>query len=182
MDLVILSDTHWRRGLELPIAVRRAIDDADAVLHAGDVTSPLALSQLRAAARTFAVLGNNDLELAGELPDQLIVELDGVRLALVHNSGDRKGRAARLQRRFPDADVVVFGHSHVPIVEAGVGTQLLFNPGSPTQRRLQPACTFGRLHLRDGHVEPCIEMIDSTTAKLDVVDQRSRRVPRARSR
>jgi predicted phosphodiesterase len=103
-------------------------------------------------APTFAVLGNNDLGLAGLLPNELSVELAGVRVALVHDSGDRRGRAPRLHRRFPDAALVVFGHSHVPVDEQGIGTQRLFNPGSPTQRRAQPVRTFGWLSLADGQV------------------------------
>jgi putative phosphoesterase len=104
-------------------------------------------------AETYAVLGNNDRELVDVLPESRILNLSGVRIALVHDSGARKGRAGRLRRRFPDAQLVVFGHSHVPIDELGEANQLLFNPGSPTQRRAQPHRTFGRLHLAAGRVE-----------------------------
>jgi uncharacterized protein len=152
MELVVLADTHLRGGLELPVPVLDAIEQADAVLHCGDVTSFAALSELQAGAPTFAVLGNNDTTLADVLPEHLAIEIEGVRIALVHNSGDRRGRAARLKRRFPDADVVVFGHSHVPVAEHGIDSQLLFNPGSPTQRRSQPARTFGRLTVSNGQV------------------------------
>ena len=152
MELLVLADTHLRAGLDLPPAVLDALGRADAVLHAGDVTSAQALGELETAAPTYAVLGNNDLGLVGVLPDELSVELEGVRIALVHNSGDRRGRAPRLHRRFPLAGLVVFGHSHVPVDEAGIGTQLLFNPGSPTQRRAQPVRTFGWVSLADGRV------------------------------
>jgi predicted phosphodiesterase len=86
------------------------------------------------------------------LPHTLVVELAGVRVGMIHDSGPWRGRAARLWRRFPDADVVVFGHSHAPVAEDGEGGQLLFNPGSPTQRRAQPVCTFGELYLAGGAV------------------------------
>ena len=92
-----------------------------------------------------AVLGNNDGELAGRLPERLEVDVDGVRIAMVHDSGPRKGRPARLHAMFPSADVVVFGHSHLPVDEEGVGGQRLFNPGSPTERRQAPTKTMGLL-------------------------------------
>jgi predicted phosphodiesterase len=81
-----------------------------------------------------------------------VVELAGVRIGMIHDSGPSAARAARLRRRFPDTDVVVFGHSHAPVAAVGADGQLLFNPGSPTQRRAQPVCTFGELYLADGEV------------------------------
>jgi putative phosphoesterase len=152
VELLVLADTHLRGGLDLPPMVLEALRRADAVLHAGDVTSARALAELEGTAPTYAVLGNNDLGLDGVLPPDLSIELEGVTIALVHNSGDRQGRPGRLQRRFPSAGVVVFGHSHVPVDECGIGTQLLFNPGSPTQRRAQPVRTFGWLSVADGRV------------------------------
>ena len=100
----------------------------------------------------MAVLGNNDTELVGRLPEQRVFTVDGLCIAMIHDSGARKGREARLQRRFPTADVVVFGHSHIPIDAAGVDGQRLFNPGSPTERRGQPVHTFGRLRIDDGRL------------------------------
>jgi len=153
LEVVVLADTHLRHGLDaLPDRVIRAVRGAGVVLHAGDLTSPNALAELRGCAETHAVLGNNDLELRAALPEDLVLELAGVTVALVHDAGPARGRAARLQRRFPTAGVVVFGHSHVPLVEEGREGQLLFNPGSPTQRRRQPHATFGRLLLADGVV------------------------------
>ena len=99
-----------------------------------------------------AVLGNNDVRLRGVLPEQLVVELDGVRVGMVHDSGSTKGRAARVRRRFPTCDVVVFGHSHAPVDEEGLDGQWLLNPGSPTQRRLQPHPSFALLDFADGHL------------------------------
>jgi putative phosphoesterase len=154
VDVVVLSDTHLRGGIEgLPQRVLDAIAGADAIVHAGDVVSLGALEGLRGLGPPLhAVAGNNDHDLVRILPEQLHVELAGVRVAVVHDSGAREGREGRMARRFPDAQVVVFGHSHVPWNETSPGGQLLFNPGSPTQRRAQPYPTFGRLVLQDGHV------------------------------
>jgi hypothetical protein len=151
--VAVLADTHFRSGLErLPGAARRAIEAADVTLHAGDVVSRTALSELEQLTTLHAVLGNNDLELAGELPTTLSLQLGGVEIAMVHDSGPRAGRAGRMHRLFPDAALVVFGHIHVPWDEPGVDGQILFNPGSATQRRRQPACTIGELELAQGRV------------------------------
>ena len=148
MRIVVLADTHLRAGIDqLPDSVLDAVASADTVLHAGDVLSRSAFDELSALAPIYAVLGNNDHELRGTLPETVLVDLGGVQVAMVHDSGARTGRPGRLRRRFPTADLVVFGHSHVPCDEVGVGGQLLFNPGSATQRRGQPACTFGILDL-----------------------------------
>jgi len=153
MEVVVLSDSHLTQGLHsMDPQILDALAQADVVLHAGDITSRQALSELEAMAETYAVLGNNDGELQGVLPESRLLELGGVKVAMVHDSGARAGRPRRLRRRFPDADVVVFGHSHVPVDEVGQDEQLLFNPGSPTQRRAQPHRTFGRLRLSGGQV------------------------------
>jgi putative phosphoesterase len=153
MEVVVLSDSHLTRGIDgVGARVLSAVARADVVLHAGDITSRQALAELEAMAETYAVLGNNDGDLEGLLPESRLLELGGVQIAMVHDSGPRQGRARRVHSRFPDADLVVFGHSHVPVDEVGVGEQLLFNPGSPTQRRSQPHRTFGRLRLGGGRV------------------------------
>ena len=149
--VVVLADTHLRtapgdgRRLNrpLPDTVCRALPGAHAILHAGDVLDAGVLDWLRGYAPVHAVLGNNDLALVRQLPPTLEIELAGVRIGMIHDSGASTARAARMRRRFPDSDVVVFGHSHAPLVAEGLGGQLLFNPGSPTQRRAQPRCTFG---------------------------------------
>jgi putative phosphoesterase len=110
------------------------------------------LDALHQRAPVHAVLGNNDRMLRGRLPEALEVELDGVRIGLVHDAGPPSGRATRMARRFPDADVVVFGHSHAPLLEASEGGPLLVNPGSPTQRRRQPVHTVAWLEVADGEV------------------------------
>jgi putative phosphoesterase len=153
-DVVVLADTHIRRGSarRLPPAVYAALEKADLVLHAGDVVTGALLEELAGFAPTLAVLGNNDTELVGQLPEQRVLTVDGLPLAMVHDSGARKGREARLRRRFPTADLVVFGHSHIPIDAPGLEGQRLFNPGSPTERRRQPVPTFGRLRIDEGRL------------------------------
>jgi putative phosphoesterase len=158
---VVLADTHLRAagGSQparwLPESVVARLEGADVVLHAGDVLDPSVLERIRdqaGGAPLHAVLGNNDVGLEYVLPRTLVLELVGVRIGMVHDSGPRAGREARMRRRFPDCDVVVFGHSHEPIAAPGMDGQLLFNPGSPTQRRRQPVATFGLLHLDHGQV------------------------------
>ncbi len=153
--VVVLSDTHLRPGLRrrLPDAVYASLPLADVILHAGDIVTGAALDELSGFAPTYAVLGNNDLDPAlAHLPEARVEVVDGVRIGMVHDSGPRRGREARLRRRFPDADVVVFGHSHIPWNGPGAGGQLLFNPGSPTERRSQPHPTMGLLELHRGRV------------------------------
>lgn len=154
MRVAVLADTHLRSSnlARLPVEAVRAAEEADLLLHAGDVVSPDALEVLGQLGPVHAVLGNNDRELTGVLPESLVLDLAGVTVAVVHDTGRREGRAARLHRRFPSAGVVVFGHSHVPVDEVGLSGQVLFNPGSPTQRRAQPRCSFGLLDLEDGRV------------------------------
>jgi putative phosphoesterase len=151
---VVLADTHLRTGgrRTLPEEVYRALDGADVILHAGDVLDEGVLAGLASIAPVHAVLGNNDLGLAGALPVTQVLELDGVRIAMVHDSGPTAGRPARLHRRFPDAGIVVFGHSHMPLDAEGTFGQRLFNPGSPTERRASPQRTFGVLELGDGEL------------------------------
>jgi uncharacterized protein len=150
---VVLSDTHLRHDLgALPAEVWAAVDAADVVLHAGDVVTGDLLAALAERAPVHAVLGNNDHTLVGRLPDRLEVDLGGVRVAMVHDSGARVGRERRMRRWFPEAQVVVFGHSHEPLDVAGLDGQRLFNPGSAVQRRRQPRRTMGHLALADGQV------------------------------
>jgi putative phosphoesterase len=152
--VVVMSDTHIRRGAarRLPDAAYPYLERADVILHAGDILVAEVLHELSGFAPVHAVLGNNDRELVGVLPETRLLDVAGVRVAMVHDSGPSAGRAGRLKRRFPDAGVVVFGHSHIPWDEPGLDGQLLFNPGSPTERRAQPHHTLGTLDLTDGHV------------------------------
>lgn len=152
--VLVLADTHvvpaGRR--QLPHPVYDLLEQADLVLHAGDVTTADLLHELRAFAPVEAVLGNNDHELLGVLPESATVDVDGYRIGVVHDSGLEPGRAARLRRRFPDADMVVFGHSHLPCDTEGVDGQRLFNPGSPTWKRRAPAHTVGLLEISGGRL------------------------------
>ncbi len=153
--LVVLSDTHVRPGgrRRLPDGAYRALERADVVLHAGDIVTAELLHELSGFAPTYAVLGNNDMDPAlAHLPETRLEVIEGVRVAMVHDSGPKAGRERRLRRRFPDADVVVFGHSHIPWNQREPGGQLLFNPGSPTERRRQPHHTIGVLRLDAGDV------------------------------
>ena len=152
--VVVLADTHIRRGgaRRLPDAAYAHLERADVVLHAGDILVAEVLDELAGFAPVHAVLGNNDHELVGVLPEVVEVSLEGVTFGMVHDSGAAAGRAGRMRRRFPDAAVVVFGHSHVPCLEPGLDGQLLLNPGSPTDRRRQPVHTLATLDVEDGVV------------------------------
>ena len=152
---MVLSDTHLRSGgkRRLPDGAYRALDDAEVILHAGDIVTADLLHELSGFAPTHAVLGNNDLDSTlAHLPEARLEIIGGVRVAMVHDSGPRSGREARMRRRFPEAHVVVFGHSHIPWNQPGLDGQLLFNPGSPTERRAQPRHTLGVLDLDAGQV------------------------------
>jgi putative phosphoesterase len=152
--VVVVSDTHIRRGgkRRLPDTAYPHLERADVILHAGDLVVGDVLDELRGFAPVTAVLGNNDVELTGLLPETVVEDIGGVRVGMIHDSGPSGGRAGRMRRRFPDADVVVFGHSHIPWNAEGLAGQLLFNPGSPTERRAQPHHTLGTLELVDGRV------------------------------
>lgn len=155
MRLLVLTDTHisaHRPGRRLPDEVyAELVDGVDAILHAGDVTAPELLHELEGFAPVHAVLGNNDATL--RLPERLVVDLAGVAVAMVHDSGPSKGRAARLESWFPGAAVVVFGHSHLPWDETTPSGQRHLNPGSCTERRMAPTKTYGVLTLAGGRVE-----------------------------
>jgi hypothetical protein len=156
--LVLLADTHLPvRARDVPEPVWAAVDAADVVVHAGDWVAPEALDALEARAATLvACWGNNDGEaLRARLPEVARAEIGGVRLAVVHETGDARGRERRCDAWFgPDSDdpvdVLVFGHSHVPWDSTTPAGLRLLNPGSPTDRRRQPACTFVTGTVRDG--------------------------------
>ena len=156
----MLSDTHIRadRDRRLPAPVWDAAERADVILHAGDVLDAGLLDALADVAPVHAVLGNNDVGLAHRLPETLELDLAGVPLAMIHDSGARKGRERRLHHRFPDARVVVFGHSHLPVDAVGEDGQRLFNPGSPTERRRAPTRTMGLATVAGGAID--LELIE----------------------
>ncbi len=142
----MVADTHLsadRASDIVDIVGRERLEAADVILHAGDVVDAQVLAELEAFAPIHAVDGNNDRDL--DVPTELTVELGPIRVAMIHDSGPSAGRGPRLARRFPDADVVVFGHSHLPwneVHEADGRTQRHLNPGSPTQRRRAPTKTI----------------------------------------
>ena len=154
MKVVVLADTHapsrWR---SCPPRVAAHLRGADLILHGGDVCTADVLDELAAYAPVHAVRGNNDGPdvAAWGAPDTLEHGLGGVRLAMIHDSGPRSGRPARLRGRFPDAGLVVFGHSHIPVDLAADG-QRIFNPGSPTDRRREPHGTIGVLDIDGGRL------------------------------
>ncbi|MFE5394076.1 metallophosphoesterase family protein [Streptomyces sp. NPDC056568] len=145
MRLLLMSDTHLpKRAKELPERLLAEIPRADVVVHAGDWVDTGTLDLLESRSRRLVgVYGNNDgPDLRSRLPEVARAELGGLRLGVVHETGAAQGREARCAARFPDLDVLVFGHSHIPWdTTAGTGLRLL-NPGSPTDRRRQPYCTY----------------------------------------
>ena len=154
MLIAIISDTHLPSGSRLlPDACVRNIARADAVLHAGDVMTEEALAEIEAIGTpVFAVHGNVDSPgLRRALPREREIDAEEATIAMLHDGGPSKGRFERMRRRFPDADAVVFGHSHLPLHEQREGFQI-FNPGSPTARRRAPRHTMGMALVRDGHV------------------------------
>jgi uncharacterized protein len=150
--VVVLSDTHApRRWRSCPPRVARELRGADLILHAGDVCVATVLDELKQYAPVAAVLGNNDgPDVAGwGAAPTAELNLDGLRVAMLHDSGPAAGRLARMRRAFPRADLVVFGHSHIPLDQSGYGLRI-FNPGSPTDRRRQPYGTLGLLRIESG--------------------------------
>ncbi len=152
MQIVVVSDTHApRRWKSCPPAVAQQLRGADLILHAGDVCTAAVLDELAQYAPVTAVLGNNDGPdvAAWGAPETIQLTLEGTRVAMIHDSGAATGRRRRLRARFPQADLVVFGHSHIPLDDAD-DTLRIFNPGSPTDRRRQPHGTLGVLQVADG--------------------------------
>jgi putative phosphoesterase len=141
-----------KRARDLRPELWKAIEAADAVFHAGDWVDAALLDELELRSRRLVgVWGNNDgPDLRARLPEVARVELEGVRFAMIHETGAAQGREKRCAARFPDADVLVFGHSHIPWdTTAATGLRLL-NPGSPTDRRRQPVCTYMTATVGDG--------------------------------
>ncbi|MCA1713407.1 MAG: metallophosphoesterase [Actinobacteria bacterium] len=145
MRLLILADTHVpRRAKDLPARVWAEVEQADVVLHAGDWVDVSLLDALEErATRIVGCFGNNDgPALRARLPEVARVELEGVRFAVVHETGSSAGRDARMAAAYGDVDVLVFGHSHIPWDTTAASGLRLLNPGSPTDRRRQPVCTY----------------------------------------
>ena len=149
--VVVIADTHIpRRARSLPEELIPYLERADLILHAGDLIEPSLLQELAIYAPVRAVKGNVDPS-DSNLPETLEFDFGGARMAMIHDSGRKEGRRRRLKKRFPDARVVVFGHSHVPFLEDEDGF-LLLTPGSPTDKRWQPRHTFALLRVEEGRV------------------------------
>jgi hypothetical protein len=152
MMLAIVSDTHLPRGARaLPAEHLRA---ADAIVHAGDLSTAAVLDELLGLGPpVVAVHGNvDDAGVRARLPDRVVFDAGGVAIGVLHDAGPAQGRLARLRAAFPECAAVVFGHSHIPLLERGDDGFQIFNPGSPTDRRRQPRHTMGFADARDGAV------------------------------
>lgn len=150
-----MADTHTRGMTRtVPMGAWPYLESADHILHAGDVVDPAVLHDLQALAPLTVVMGNCDgLDVRDfGAVETAEITLGGVRIAMVHDAGARDGRHERMRAEFPDARVVVFGHSHIPWNEDREGL-LLFNPGSPTWKRRAPFTSMGLLWIEDGEVE-----------------------------
>jgi len=153
--VLLLADTHLpKRARDLPEQVWAEVRRADVVVHAGDWVVPSLLDELEARARqVVGVFGNNDgPELRRRLPEVARTTIGGLRLGVVHETGDAKGREARCDAVYGDLDVLVFGHSHIPWDTTTPNGLRLLNPGSPTDRRRQPHCTYMTLTVADGRI------------------------------
>jgi putative phosphoesterase len=153
--LLLLADTHLpKRARDLPAQVWAAVQAVDVVVHAGDWVDVAALDALESRSRRLlACWGNNDgPALRARLPEVARATLEGVRVAVVHETGGAAGRERRMDLEHPEVDLLVFGHSHIPWDTTTPAGMRLLNPGSPTDRRRQPTCTFMTVELADGQV------------------------------
>jgi len=150
--VIAISDTHAPRFWKsCPPAVATWLRQADLILHAGDVCVAAVLDELAGYAPVHVVQGNNDgadVTAWGAAP-ALETEIDGLPVAMIHDSGPASGRLRRMRATFPSAELVVFGHSHIPLDDSGHHLRI-FNPGSPTDKRRQPHGTLGVLDISDG--------------------------------
>ncbi len=145
MDIAIISDTHLPRGSRaLPEACLERLRAADLIVHAGDFSRLEVLEELRQYGPVVGVHGNvDDALVRAALPETAIIPVGHRKLAVVHDAGPAPGRLERMRARFPGADAVIFGHSHIPLHERAPDGFQIFNPGSPTDRRRQPKHTMG---------------------------------------
>jgi uncharacterized protein len=152
VQIAVISDTHLPRGRRrLPGACVERLRAADLIIHAGDLMRVAVLRELESYGPVAAVYGNvDDAEVRAALPEVASVDAGGLTIAIVHDAGASQGRLARLRRRFPDADAVVFGHSHIPLHERAPDGFQIFNPGSPTERRRAPTHTMGMATVAGG--------------------------------
>ncbi|WP_426243252.1 metallophosphoesterase family protein [Nocardioides sp. LHG3406-4] len=157
--LVLTSDTHLhRRAKALPERLWDAVAEADVVVHAGDWVDEAALGAFEErSARLLACWGNNDgAGLRARLPEVARAEIDGLRFGVVHETGGKEGRERRMDLAYADLDVLVFGHSHIPWDTTTPGGLRLLNPGSPTDRRRQPHCTYMTATIVGGRLDEVV--------------------------
>jgi uncharacterized protein len=149
--IAIISDTHMPKGeRRLSEACRARLICAEAIVHAGDLSTLAVLEELRALGPPVtAVHGNvDDAAVRATLPGTATVALGPRRIVVIHDAGAAAGRMARMRRRFPGADAVIFGHSHIPLIETTAdGSFSIVNPGSPTERRRSPKHTMALAEL-----------------------------------
>jgi putative phosphoesterase len=157
MVIAVISDTHLPRGARrIPDACVERMRASDLVIHAGDISTREVLEDIAdtAGKKVHAVYGNVDsAELRNTLPESRILDAEGAKIAVVHDAGPATGRLKRMRKRFPAADAVVFGHSHIPLHEQDETGFQIFNPGSPTDRRRQPQHTMGIARANDGKLD-----------------------------
>jgi putative phosphoesterase len=161
MRIAVISDTHFpARGGVLPTQCRERLAVADLIIHAGDHCTLESVHVLGGVGPpVHAVRGNvDDRAVRAALPASIELHVAGHRIAVIHDAGPSRGRHERMRHRFPSAGIVIFGHSHIPIVEHGADGLVLVNPGSPTDRRRQPHHTMAELNLRPGH-PPVAEIV-----------------------
>ena len=162
MVIAVISDTHLPRGKRrIPDACLERMRASDLVIHAGDIATRETLAEIESIGPpVVAVHGNVDTpDLVKALPEARLVDADGATIAVVHDAGPAAGRMTRMRKRFPDADAVVFGHSHIPLHERD-GDFQIFNPGSPTDRRRQPRHTMGVARAEHGAIDFDVVTLD----------------------
>ncbi|RUS46210.1 metallophosphoesterase family protein [Cohnella sp. AR92] len=158
MKLGIVSDTHMpRMAKELPEPLVHAFRKVDAILHAGDWTDLRILEQLEKLAPVYGVAGNNDgTDIVKKFGYRKILQLGGVSIGLVHGHGDggRTATETRALRAFQNdpVDAIVYGHSHLPVLKR-VNGLLVFNPGSPTDKRRLSQFSFGLMKIEEGRIQ-----------------------------
>ncbi|HTU94522.1 MAG TPA: metallophosphoesterase family protein [Solirubrobacteraceae bacterium] len=161
MEIAIISDTHLPRGSQrLPDTCVQRLREADLIVHAGDFSRLEVLEELKTLGPVVGVYGNtDDALLRAALPESALIPVgEGATLAVTHDAGPAPGRLRRLKARFPGAEAVIFGHSHIPLHERAPDGFQIFNPGSPTDRRRQPKHTMGLCRITSATVE--FELID----------------------
>jgi uncharacterized protein len=154
VEIAIVSDTHLPKGFRrLPETCLERLRVADAIVHAGDLSTLAVLEQLQSHGRVVAVHGNvDDAGVRAALPETATLDAGGLRLAVIHDAGPSRDRLERMRRRFPEADAVIFGHSHIPLHERAADGFQIFNPGSPTERRRAAHHTMGMARAVDGEL------------------------------